>query len=647
VRIETRVEDVAGNKVKVKIDIKEGKRAKIRQINVVGNESFTDQEIQSGFELHTPNWLSWYRQDDRYSRESLQGDLEKLRSLYMDRGYANFRIDSTQVAIAPQKDDIFITVNVDEGQVYKLADVKLAGTFAVPEAELRHYVVVGKGETFNRKLITATQQLIQNRLGAAGYAFAKVDPVPTPNDETHEVSLTFFVDPGNRVYVRNITFSGAQGINDEVLRRELRQLEGGWLSNVALERSKQRIQRLPYVKKVDSETTPVAGASDLVDVDFKVQEGQSASLGGGIGYSASQKLSLQGNISDANFLGTGERVAAEANTGTYAKVYSFSHTNPAVTPDGVNRTIDLVYRDISQLTSVSSDFSTKTWLTGLSYGYPVGERQEIRFGGSWSHVELATSSSSSRQLQDWVQQNGSPTKATFAGIDILGSRYSAFELNAAYVFDSRDRTLFPTHGALQRFSVSSTIPGSEVEYMTADYLAQQFFAIPLPLIRSVPISATLHASYSLPFGATTSVPPNRNFYLGGPDSVRGFRESTLGPRDSLGNPYGGDFGLSGQFEAILPIPKKFEQSARLAAFVDFGQAYYLGGTKFTDKQGFPLDTSFNLSELRASTGIAVQWLAPLGLFRFSYAIPLRYRKATEFDYGDELEGFQFSIGRAF
>jgi outer membrane protein insertion porin family len=250
-------------------------------------------------------------------------------------------------------------------------------------------------------------------------------------------------------------------------------------------------------------------------------------------------------------------------------------------------------------------------------------------------------------LQDWVDQNGKAKKTTFAGYDITSSAYSAFELNAAYVFDSRDRTLFPMHGALQRLSISSTIPGSEVEYMSAEYLAQQFFSIPLPLIRKIPISATLHASYAMPFGDTTSVPPNRNFYLGGPDSVRGFRESTLGPRDSLGNPYGGDFGLSGQIEAIMPIPRKFEQSARLAAFVDFGQSYYLGGTKFTDKAGFPLDTSFNLSELRASTGIAVQWLAPLGLFRFSYAIPLRYRKATEFDYGDELEGFQFSIGRAF
>ena len=648
VRIDTKVEDVPGNKVKVKIDIKEGKRAKIQQINVVGNESFTDKQIEEGFELHTPNWLSWYKQDDRYSRESLQGDLEKLRSFYMDRGYANFAIESTQVAIAPEKEDIFITVNVHEGQVFKISDVKLAGTFVVPEAELKRYVLVGKGDQFNRKLITTTQELIQNRLGADGYAFAKVDPVPTPNNETNEVSLTFFIDPGNRVYVRNITFSGETGINDEVLRREMRQLEGAWLSNIALDRSKQRIQRLSYIKKVDSETTPVAGAPDLVDVDFKIEEGQHAELGGGIGYSEAYKFSLQGNISDANFLGTGERVAAEANTGTYSNVYSFSHTNPALNADGLNRTIDLVYRDVKQLTSVSSNFSTKTWLTGLSYGYPVGERQEVRFGGSWSHVELATATGSSQQLIDWVSNNGKQTHANVLGFNIDGSIYEAFEANASYVFDSRDRTLFPIHGGLQRLSLSSTIPGGEVEYAVADYLGQQFFHIPLiPIVNKIPISATLHVSYAKAFGGTTSVPPNRNFYLGGPDSVRGFRESTLGPRDSFGNPYGGDLGVSSQIEAILPMPKKFEQSARLALFVDAGQAYYLGSTKFTDKAGFPVDTSFHLSEIRASTGIAAQWLAPLGLFRFSYAIPLRYKKATELDYGDEIEGFQFSIGRAF
>jgi len=303
VRVDTKVEEETGNRVKVKIEIKEGKRAKIRQINLVGNHTYKQKDVLDTFELKTPNWKSWYKQDDRYSRESLQGDLEKLRNYYMDRGYANFQIDSTQVAIAPEKDDIFITVNLTEGEVFKISDVKLAGTFVVPKAELEKLLIVKPGQTFNQKLITSTQELIQNRLGMDGYAFAKVDPVPTPNNQTHEVSLTFFVDPGNRVYVRNITYNGSNRINDEVMRREMRQLEGGWLSNTSLERSKQRLQRLPYIKNVSFETTPVTGSPDQVDVAFKVEEGPSAQLGGGIGYSETYKFQLNGSYTDANFVG--------------------------------------------------------------------------------------------------------------------------------------------------------------------------------------------------------------------------------------------------------------------------------------------------------------------------------------------------------
>src|SRR4030088_3171197 len=258
VRVDTKITELPGNKVDIIVDIKEGKRAKIEQINLVGNTRFKEKDVLGSLELKTPNWLSWYKQDDRYSRESLQGDLERLRNFYMDRGYANFQIESTQVAIAPEKDDIFVTVNISEGDVFKISAVKMAGTFVVPQSELQRLLLVQPGQTFNRKLITSTQELIQNRLGQDGYAFAKVDPVPTPDNATHQVSLTFFIDPGNRVYVRNITFSGSTKINDEVLRRELRQLESGWLSNTSLERSKQRIQRLPYVKTVDFETTPVA-----------------------------------------------------------------------------------------------------------------------------------------------------------------------------------------------------------------------------------------------------------------------------------------------------------------------------------------------------------------------------------------------------
>ena len=651
VRIDPEVQEETGNRVRIKIAIREGKRAKIRQINIVGNKSFPDKALRESFELNTPNWTSWYKQDDRYSRESLQGDLEKLRSFYMDRGYANFRIDSQQVQIAPERDDIFITVNVDEGQVFKLSEVKLSGTFVVPEPELRRLILVAPGQTFSRKDITATQELLQNRLGADGYAFAKVDPVLTPDNEKNEVAVTFFVDPANRVYVRNITFSGVTRINDEVLRREMRQLEGAWLSNVSLERSKQRIQRLAYVKKVESETTPVPGSPDLVDVDFKVEEGPSAQLGGGVGYSESQRFTLNGSFIDANFMGTGKRIALDLNTGSYSKLYSFAHTNPYMTIDGIGATATVSYADVRRLTSSFSEFSTKTGLAGLDFSWPITERQSVRFGISGQHQELTTFLSSSTQLQDWVKDNGDSFFRQFGGDYILGTSADIAELTAGWGFDSRNRTLFPTQGSSHRFQLSTTAPTSPIEYMTAVYEYQQFFRLPflafVPLLKDVPFSFATHVSYAKALGDTTAVPPNRHFFAGGPNSVRGFKEYTLGPRDSLGNPYGGDAAFTGQLEAIVPLPGKYASTTRISLFFDFGQAFFLGDTEFRDRIGNLVDYKFDLQELRASTGIGVQWLAPLGLFQFSFAFPLKYRDETLRRYGDDIERFQFTIGKAF
>jgi len=285
VRVDSKVTDLPNNQVSIAIDIKEGKRSQIEQINIVGNESFTEEELREQFKLQTPNWLSWYRQDDRYSREELSGDIEKLRSFYLDRGYADFDVVSTQVAIAPDKEDIYITLNVDEGAVYRVSEVKIAGDLVVPEQDLMGLVQVRRGDIYSRRMITASTELMALRLGQDGYAFAKIDPVPQENPETKEIALTFLVQPGSRAYVRNINFSGSTGINDEVLRREMRQMEGGYLSNSAVERSKQRLQRLPFIEKVDVETTPVPGTPDLVDVDFKIKEGLPGQFSGGIGYS--------------------------------------------------------------------------------------------------------------------------------------------------------------------------------------------------------------------------------------------------------------------------------------------------------------------------------------------------------------------------
>src|SRR6202048_3874284 len=500
VRVDTHVEEETGNRVKIKIEIKEGKRAKIRQINLVGNHTYKQKEVLDTFELKTPNWKSWYKQDDRYSRESLQGDLEKLRNFYMDRGYANFQIDSTQVAIAPEKDDIFITVNLEEGEVFKVSEVKLAGTFVVPKKELEGLLLVQPGQIFNRKLITSTQELIQNRLGRDGYAFAKVEPVPTPDNATHKVQLTFFIDPGNRVYVRNITFSGSNRINDEVLRREMRQLEGGWLSNTSLERSKQRVQSLPYVKDVKFETTPVAGAPDLVDVDFKVEEGPSAQLGGGIGYSETYKFQLNGSYTDANFLGTGQRIAVELNGGAFAKTYSLSHTNPYTSIDGVSRTESLTYRDVTQFVSSSSNFSSKTVSGGVTWDYPLTEYQYLRIGGSLDSSQLLTNSlGSALQAQQWVQQNGHPYQR-IAHDDssnneyvFYGTNFKSVEALVGWGWDTRNQTFFADPGMRQTVSLSSTIPGSNVQYWVGNYSFLQYVPIAGPI--------TYSFSFSLDYGS--------------------------------------------------------------------------------------------------------------------------------------------------
>jgi outer membrane protein insertion porin family len=658
-RIDAQVEEVPGNRVKIKIDIVEGKRAKIRQINIVGNHTYKEKEILEAFKLKTPNLLSFYKQDDRYSREDLQGDLEILRSFYMDRGYANFEVDSTQVAIAPEKDDIFITVNVNEGEVFKVKEVKLAGTFVVPEPLLRRYVLVQPGDMFSRKVITATQELLQNRLGEDGFAFAKVDPVPTTigDPKNKELSLTFFVDPGNRVYVRHIAFNGVTKINDEVLRREMRQLEGGWLSNAALDRSKQRLERLPYIKKVESETKPVAGSTDLVDVIYEIEEGPSAQLGGGIGYSESQAFILSGNYADANFLGTGRRVSVDLNSGRYSKVYGIAVTEPYFTANGVGLTGNITYRDQTQFVSASSDFSSETIGGGFDIGYPIGETQGIRMGLQYQKSSLLTSTGgSARQAVDWVARNGNSDFRCIdyndngncdPGLDVQfwSTDYSVVEFTTAWNFDSRNRSLFADRGQRHSFGLAYSLPGiSDVEYYVASYEGIKY----IPLFGRFTLQVGADIAYGMDIGDTTALPPYRQFYGGGPETVRGYKESRLGPKDDFGRPFGGNLKVTGRAELLIPLPQKFQTSARLSMFYDVGNIFSTGNRyRFFGRSGQPIEYEFEYDKLKHSTGVAVQWLAPLGVFRFSYAFPLNAYKGDFNTYPDETEEFQFSVGQAF
>ncbi len=643
-RVATEVEELPDNKVKIAIKITEGDRARIRQINIVGNRSFGDEEILEEFQLRTPHWLSWLRQDDRYSREALQGDLETLRSYYMDQGFADFAIESTQVALSPDKKDVFITVNLVEGERYKISDVKLAGDLILAESELNPYLQIKPGQTYSQRLITQSADLIRLRLGEEGYAFASVEPVPELNKDEKTVAMTLYVQPKNRVYVRRVNFNGASAVNDEVFRREVRQFEGGYLSNSKVERSKIRLQRLPYIEKVESTTNPVPGTPDLVDVDFDIEEGLPGQFGGGIGYSESQKFLINGSFVHTNFFGTGNRVAAEVSSGKYRTVYSLSHTDPYTTINEVSRTVGITYRDITQYTSNASDFSTETMAVSLEYGYPLTEYQRLIFGINWQDAQLLADSFSSSQAKEWVLNNGDSFIEALPGGFVAGTNFSSFDLVAGWVYDSRNRALFADRGARHRVVLSSTVPGADVEYYTLNYNASQY----LPLSRLFTLSFNLDLGYGDAFGDTTAIPPYKNYFAGGPDTVRGYSENDLGPVDSpFGNPYGGNMLVAAQTELILPIPEKWRARSRFTLFFDIGNVFSTGGVTFFDKLGDPIEYDFDLGELKQSVGLSAQWLAPLGLFRFSYAFPLNADEGTVRLYGDDEEQFQFSIGGAF
>jgi outer membrane protein insertion porin family len=648
VNIDSKVEEVPGNRVRISINIVEGARARIRQINVVGNTTYQDEDLLDAFKLKEPNLLSFYKQDDRYSKESLTGDLETLRSYYMDRGFADFRIDSTQVAIAPEKDDMFVTVNVTEGELYKVSEVKLAGSMVVPEADLKRLIFIKPGETYSRRLITQTTEAMNFRMGLEGYAFSKVEAVPQTDPATHAISLTFLVEPGNRVYVRRINFNGTSSVNDEVFRREMRQLEGGYLSNAAVDRSKERLQRLPFIEKVETKTNPVPGSPDLVDVDFEIKEGLPGQFTAGIGYSESQSLILNGGFTHTNFMGTGNRVAVDINSGRYQKSFQFSHTDPYTTIDGISRTLSLGYRDITQFTSAASDFSTKTISAGLDYAYPFTEYQSVRAGVGFQGADLFAPYGTTESI-GWVQSNGKPYTTTYVdgggnSAQFYGTRFNTFELNLGWGYDSRNRAIFADRGARHRLNVSYAMPGSDVEFWTARLDTLKF----VPIWGGFTLMLNGEVNYGQALGDTTSYPPYRLYFAGGPESIRGYRENRLGPKDSQGNPYGGNLKVAAQIEVLLPVPEKLRNSARASLFFDIGNTFATENVPFVGRdRTTPVDYDFSYDTLKQSVGVAVQWLAPLGVFRFSYGIALNANPDSDFLYGDEKEGFQFSVGQAF
>ncbi|MBU0499615.1 MAG: outer membrane protein assembly factor BamA [Gammaproteobacteria bacterium] len=602
------------NRVAIAIDIAEGQSARIKQINIVGNEAFKDGDLLSAMALSTGGWLTVLTKDNQYSRQKLAGDLESLKSYYLDRGYINFRIDSTQVTISPDKQDIYITINIHEGDVYTISDLKLAGNLVVDPEEFFPLIRISRGEVFSRKKAVESSEKITELMGDNGYAFANVNSIPDIDEANKTVALTFFVDPGKRVYVRRINMKGNARTRDEVLRREIRQMESAWFSGTKVKLSKERLQRLGYFEEVSLETKPVPGSTDQVDVDVSVKEKSSGSLMAGLGYSQEQGVMFSSSIKQDNFLGTGKKVGLGFNTSSVNTLYQLNYTNPYYTVDGISRGFNLKYQSTDFNEAGTADYSTDTMLAGMNFGIPINEFDRIGLSFDLEDTKLNSVTGRSGAVDDFIAANGSDTE------------YLNFKLSANWSHDSRDKSMLPTKGGYQQLYGMLSIPGSDLEYYKTGYRHQRYF----PLAEKWIFAVDFDVAYGDGMGDTNDLPFYEHYFTGGPKSVRGYEANSLGPVDRIsGRPIGGNLKTAGSLELFFPPPFDIPgQTVRLGTFVDVGNV-------FSDTN------AFDTSELRASAGVSLVWLSPLGPFGISLASPLNSQA------GDKEQIFQFTLGSAF
>ena len=669
VQITPQVSHLDRNRVDLTIQIKEGKAARIRHINLVGNEKFSDADITDNWESQETNWLSWYRRDDQYSREKLSGDLEKLNEFYLDRGYLDFSVDSTQVEISSDKSDMYLTAGLTEGEQYTVSSVEVSGDTVLPKDRIEKMVVVKPGELFSRRLLEASSDLITATLGNIGYAFAQVNPIPTLDRDKRTVGLNLQVIPGPRVNVRRIQFKGNAHTADEVLRREMRQFEGSWYSQAAIDRSKIRLQRLGYFESVDVQNQPVPGTSDQVDVVFTVKETTSGSFQFGLGYGQLGGLTTSIQVSQNNFLGTGNRVAVEAERNSYLQRYSFSFTNPYFTDGGLSLGYNLWWREFDNSNYNTAAFNSTSGAAQVVLGIPITETDTVS----------ALFGIDSNQIQAF---RGVSPDSFVDYLDAINHRtFHSWRTQLGWARDTRNDYFMPTAGTFQQVSAEMTLPGSTAEYYKLNYNFSRYWSISRALVLNTRAELGWGDSYGnahtrdfyclYPLPAPTDDdndpstppvqhprPPSRetcapgdidyhayatpivadglpffeNFYAGGVRSVRGFRDNTLGPREGLNptaykQPLGGALKTIGSLEMFFPTLIK-SPSARISAFIDFGNVYRSAG-------------DFDATTLRASAGIAMLWRAPVGPISISYAFPFRKQP------GDELEHLQFTFGGAF
>ena len=618
--VQTTVTPLERNRVAIRFDVVEGDAAKIRQIKIVGNSAFDEDELIDLFEQSTGGWFTWYTKTDQYSRQKLSGDLETLRSYYLDQGYLDFSVDSTQVSISPDKKDIYITISVAEGEIYKVSGVRLTGDLILPDETYRDLVKIKAGDVFSRKALTETNKAITDRLGDDGYAFANVNAAPDVDREKREVAFNIFVDPGKRVYVRRINVAGNDRTRDEVIRREMRQMEGAWYDGSKINRSKVRLDRLGFFEEVTVQTPAVAGTTDQVDVNYSVKERQTGNLALGIGFSSSESVVLSASVSQQNLFGTGNALTLGINTGKTSRTLSLSYTEPFWTIDGISRGFDLYHRTYDANALDIARYKTSSTGGGIRFGVPVSEFDQVNFGLAVDHTSITTYDDSPVQYKNFEQKFGSSATA------LLGT--------VGWSRDSRDSLLYPRSGMYQRAFVEVAIPPLDMRYVKGSY--QHQYWLPVGDLSALMLNGEI--GWAKGWGGK-SLPFYKNFYAGGIGSVRGYQTSSLGPRvlntDGDIDAIGGDRRLLLNAEYFFPFPGTGkDKSFRLSTFVDAGQVW-----GDDDKDG--KYKNFSFTDLRYSAGIGFAWSSPIGPLKLSLA------KALKSEEGDKTQKIQFQLGTMF
>jgi outer membrane protein insertion porin family len=609
-KVTTTVTPQERNRVAINFTIEEGDSAKIARINIVGAKAFSEAQLLSEMQLTTPGWFSWYTKNDQYSKQKLSADLESIRSFYQNRGYLEFAVDSTQVSITPDKDDIYITINITEGPVYTVGDVRLAGDLPVQGEELAALIQLRPGDVYSRERLQGTAKAISDRLGAEGYAFANVNAVPELNKEKHEAAFTVYVDPGRRVYIRHININGNAKTRDEVVRREIRQLETAWYDGARIERSKVRIKRLGYFDDVNVETPPVPGSPDQADLEVTVTEKSTGSLSAGIGYSSSDGVVISASVAQQNIFGSGNGLVAQINTSKINRVISLSYTEPYWTPDGVSRTLSVYERSVDPTSLSVSQYSSRTFGGAVIFGLPITETDTINVGFSADHTDLSLFSNSPPAYYLFVNEFGYST--------------NTYPLTIGWSRDTRDDVLYPNKGRLQSAFAEIGLPVGDLTYYKLSYV-QQYFT-PLPYTRDFILMLRGELGYGDGYQGKP-LPFYKAYYAGGVGSVRGYETASLGPRDIYGNVLGGKRKIVANAELFYPIVKG-DKSVRISVFADLGQIYLDGNQP-------------NFESFRYSAGVGLAWNSPVGPLKFSYGFPLNEKP------GDKIQRFQFQVGTVF